>query len=153
MTSLLETIICSENSDLERFIKFFEEQIANKSLPHSKLFDKTKNKVKLIPEEKAEAKKAKKELKGKKNKNQGGAVGSMADLEKMILAKRDNGFNGFLGYMTAKYAQAEKEVEEEDDDMEDEDEEKVTKKNINSKRIKKGAVPAKDSPKKRRKTK
>ena len=42
---------------------------------------------------------------------------------------------------------------EEDDDMEDEDEEKVTKKNINSKRIKKGAVPAKDSPKKRRKTK
>jgi len=28
----------------------------------------------------------------------------MADLEKMILAKRQTGFNGFLNYMTDKYA-------------------------------------------------
>jgi hypothetical protein len=27
----------------------------------------------------------------------------MADLEKMILAKRQNGFGGFLNYMTEKY--------------------------------------------------
>jgi hypothetical protein len=27
----------------------------------------------------------------------------MADLEKMILAKRENNFNGFLNYMTNKY--------------------------------------------------
>lgn len=27
----------------------------------------------------------------------------MADLEKMILAKRENAFNGFLGYMENKY--------------------------------------------------
>lgn len=29
--------------------------------------------------------------------------GSMADLEKMILAKRENGFGGFMNYMTSKY--------------------------------------------------
>ena len=27
----------------------------------------------------------------------------MADLEKMILAKRENGFGGFMNYMTDKY--------------------------------------------------
>jgi hypothetical protein len=31
----------------------------------------------------------------------------MADLEKMILAKREKGFNGFLGYMSAKYGATE----------------------------------------------
>ncbi len=29
----------------------------------------------------------------------------MADLEKMILAKKESSFNGFLGYMTSKYGQ------------------------------------------------
>lgn len=32
----------------------------------------------------------------------------MADLEKMILAKRENNFNGFLNYMTSKYGDDEK---------------------------------------------
>lgn len=45
VTHMLETIVCSENSDLERFIKFFEEEIAKKALPKYKIFDKTKGKV------------------------------------------------------------------------------------------------------------
>ena len=36
----------------------------------------------------------------------------MADLEKMILAKRGNAFNGFLNYMTDKYGAAEGDEEE-----------------------------------------
>lgn len=35
----------------------------------------------------------------------------MADLEKMILAKRENAFSGFLNYMTDKYAKADEEEE------------------------------------------
>lgn len=33
---------------------------------------------------------------------------SFGDLEKMILAKRDNAFGGFLNYMEDKYAKEEK---------------------------------------------
>jgi len=33
----------------------------------------------------------------------------MGDLEKMILAKRENNFNGFLNYMESKYGQDEDE--------------------------------------------
>jgi hypothetical protein len=99
VTSILECIVCSENSDIERFVKFFEEEIKAKNLPHYKAFDKTKKHIKLLPEEKDEAKKEKKNLKGKKES----AKNSMADLEKMILAKREKGFGGFLNYMEAKY--------------------------------------------------
>ena len=35
----------------------------------------------------------------------------MADLEKMILAKRETGFKGFLNYMESKYGGEEEEVE------------------------------------------
>ena len=31
----------------------------------------------------------------------------MADLEKMILARKENTFKGFMGYMEAKYGEAE----------------------------------------------
>ena len=34
----------------------------------------------------------------------------MADLEKMILAKRENGFGGFMNYMTNKYGGDDDEV-------------------------------------------
>jgi hypothetical protein len=36
---------------------------------------------------------------------------SMADLEKMILAKRETGFKGFLNYMESKYGGEEEELE------------------------------------------
>ena len=38
----------------------------------------------------------------------------MADLEKMILAKKENGFGGFMNYMTNKYGG----VDDEDDVIE-----------------------------------
>lgn len=69
----------------------------------------------------------------------------MADLEKMILAKRENNFNGFLNYMTNKYGgdddinkskkktgKKEQNQDEEMDDWESEEEDEdmpVTKKN------------------------
>ena len=53
----------------------------------------TKSSIKLLPDEKAEAKVEKQKIKDKKS------CGGMGDLEKMILAKRDNTYKGFLGYM------------------------------------------------------
>lgn len=45
----------------------------------------------------------------------------MADLEKMILAKRENNFNGFLNYMTNKYSNTNEDM---DMDMAEEEEHK-----------------------------
>ena len=61
----------------------------------------TKSRIKLLPDEKAEAKVEKQKIKDKKS------CGGMGDLEKMILAKRDNTYKGFLGYMEQKYCQDE----------------------------------------------
>jgi DnaJ family protein C protein 9 len=49
MKALLESIMLSTNDDLERFIKFFEEKIHDKTLPTYKKFNQTKTKVKLLP--------------------------------------------------------------------------------------------------------
>ena len=68
----------------------------------------------------------------------------MADLEKMILAKKQGQFNGFLNYMESKYG-----------DVAEDEEEDVKAKNVNSKRIKKGKTSEKNesSGQKRRKMK
>ena len=42
----------------------------------------------------------------------------MDDLEKMILAKRGNAFNGLLSYMENKYGNEKQEEEEVDDEEE-----------------------------------
>jgi hypothetical protein len=41
----------------------------------------------------------------------------MADLEKMILAKRENAFGGFLGYMENKYGNANDDKELSDEEF------------------------------------
>jgi hypothetical protein len=41
----------SKNEDIPRFIKFFEERIASKSLKKYKIFDSTKEKVRLLKDE------------------------------------------------------------------------------------------------------
>ena len=105
---ILQSIICSTNEDVPRFIAFFDEQLAAGHLKRTKRYDATKSKVESLPDEKAEAKQEKKRLKAEKEKKLGGG-GSMADLEKMILAKRDNAFGGFLNYMTEKYGGDEEE--------------------------------------------
>ena len=121
VTHMLESIICSMNEDVPRFVKFYEQKIKEGVLGDEQgLFKKTKGKIQLLPDEKAEAKKEKSKLKQKQAKAAKDAgVGSMADLEKMILAKRQTGFNGFLNYMTDKYAKN----EDEDELMDDEEEE------------------------------
>lgn len=45
MVQLLESIPLSKNEDIPRFIQFFEEKIADKTLKKYKIFDKTKTKV------------------------------------------------------------------------------------------------------------
>ena len=119
MTGLLEHIIASENSSIERFMKFYEDMFDKQILERTELFDKTKNKVKLLPDEKADAKKEKKKIKeAKQNRAKAEAGGSMADLEKMILAKRDNAFGGFVNYMEEKYGGASAEVDWDDENQE-----------------------------------
>ena len=105
---ILQSIICSANEDVPRFLAFFDEQLAAGHLKRTKRYDATKAKVELLPDEAAEAKQEKKRLKAEKEKKQGGG-GSMADLEKMILAKRNNAFGGLLNYMTEKYGGDEEE--------------------------------------------
>lgn len=58
-----------------------------------------------MPDEKSEAKKEKEKIKiAKQNKAGGAPAGNMEDLEKMILAKKENAFGNFLNYMENKYA-------------------------------------------------
>lgn len=65
-----------------------------------KKFNQTKTKIQLLPDEQKEAKAEKANIKQKAAKSAGG---SMEDLEKMILAKRENAFGGLLNYMESKY--------------------------------------------------
>ena len=71
----------------------------------------------MLPDEKVEAKKLKNKLKAKKEKEKSG--GSMADLEKMILAKREGNFNSFLSNLEAKYCNDDNVDDDEIDDNED----------------------------------
>ena len=48
MVQLLESIPCSTNEDIPRFIEFFEQKIKEKILDSTKKFDKTKKSVRLL---------------------------------------------------------------------------------------------------------
>ncbi len=63
ISHILEEIICSENSDVTRFIEFYESCFKNGTLQKTKRFDTSKVKIVLLPDEKAEAKKGKKKIK------------------------------------------------------------------------------------------
>lgn len=87
---------------MARFVAFYEAQFKEGALKKTKQYDKSKGLIKLLPDERAEAKKEKKILKEESEKRAAkskGGAGSMADLEKMILAKKENSFKGFMGYM------------------------------------------------------
>lgn len=66
MTKILEFIMCSENEDLPRFLAFFDAKIASGELPKFKAYQRTRAKVDMMPDEKAEAKAEKQKLKAKK---------------------------------------------------------------------------------------
>jgi DnaJ family protein C protein 9 len=59
MRGLLENIIASENSDVERFIKYYQDQIKAGTLKSTPKFQKTYKQVRLLQDEKVEAKKEK----------------------------------------------------------------------------------------------
>lgn len=99
MTNILQYIISSTNDEIPRYIKFYEAKIEEGLLEPSKVFDKTKDKVERLPDEVAEAKKEKQKRKQKMQNKEN----SVADLEKMILAKRNNAGGGFLNYLEKKY--------------------------------------------------
>jgi len=67
------------------------------------MFLSSKEKIEELPDEKAKAKAAKKELKKKKASST--AASSMEDLQNMILSKRNNAEAGFLKYMENKFCQ------------------------------------------------
>jgi DnaJ homolog subfamily C member 9 len=104
ITHILEEIICSSNDDVARFLGFFDKAIEEGKITSTKKFTKSRGSIKLLPDERVEAKEEKNRIKAEKAKaNEKKAGGSMADLEKMILSRRENNFNGFLNYMTDKY--------------------------------------------------
>lgn len=88
------------NEDVSRFLEFFDKKIQEGVLKKTTSFEKSRKKIELLPDEKAEAKAEKQKLKAKKEK---AANGSMADLEQMILAKRQNGLTNFLNNLEKKY--------------------------------------------------
>ena len=81
------------NEDIPRFMEFFDLKIQAGILKKTASFDKSRKKIELLPDERAEAKSEKQNLKAKKEK---ATNGNMADLEKMILAKRQNGLSSFI---------------------------------------------------------
>ena len=107
ITGILECIMCSENEDLPRFVKFFEESFKLNLIEKTEAYEISKDKVSLMEDEKSEAKKEKAKLKKKKQ----GKENSMADLEKMILARKGNAFGGFMNYMEQKYGQGEEQLD------------------------------------------
>ena len=111
MKGLLEHIIASRNEDIPRFITFFEKCFQDGSLIKTAKFTQTKGKVKQLADEKAEAENEAEKIKTAKANKKGANGGSFADLEKMILAKKDNAFGGFMNYMESKYGGADDEEE------------------------------------------
>ena len=97
------------NEDVPRFLEFFDLKIQEGVLKKTASYDKSKKKIELLPDEKLEAKAEKQKLKAKKEK---AANGNMADLEKMILAKRQNGLSSFINNLEKKYCGPEQEADE-----------------------------------------
>ena len=79
--------MCSTNDDVPRFVTFFENQISLGLLSPCPKFLKSKGAIAMLVDEKAEAKAEKEKIKKKK-----GSPNDTADLEKMILAKRQGAF-------------------------------------------------------------
>ncbi len=63
ISNILEHIICSSNADKDRFVAFFEAQIKLGTIGKTKKFETSKKKIKLLPDEKEEAKVEKKKIK------------------------------------------------------------------------------------------
>jgi len=68
----------SRNEDVPRFIEFFENKIKEGEIKSTTKFEKSKGKIKPLPDEKKKAKKQLDKMKNKKNDKNGG--GNLEDL-------------------------------------------------------------------------
>jgi hypothetical protein len=68
ITHILEEIICSSNDDIPRFLSFFDRMIAESKLTSTARFQKTKANIKMLPDERVEAKVEKNKIKAEKAK-------------------------------------------------------------------------------------
>ena len=94
--------------------------------------------MKLLADEKAEAKKERKKMKeAKAQRQKAEAPQSFGDLQNMILAKRDNAFNGLLNYMESKYAGLEEEEDQQQKDSKKRKQPTGLKSKLGAKRMKK----------------
>jgi len=95
---ILEWIPLSRNEDIQRFIEIIEKLIAEGETKKYPKFDKTKTKIKLLPEnEKEEAE-------------------NFEDLKQKIVAKKQDSGNDFLEKLAKKYGKKEEEYEDIDDE-------------------------------------
>ena len=69
ISTILQCIMCSDNSDLPRYIAFYEAAIARGDLEETALFSASKTNVVALEDEAAEAKEEKNKLKKKKQKS------------------------------------------------------------------------------------
>ena len=56
ITHILEEIICSNNDDVGRFLAFYDKAIEEGKLTSTKKFTKSRGGIKLLPDERVEAK-------------------------------------------------------------------------------------------------
>ncbi len=89
VTELLENIMLSENEDIERFVNLIEEKIKSQEVKQFPKWEKTKKKIRLLPDESEEIKKREQE--------------ELADLSKQILMKHKNTSNNFFAALEMKY--------------------------------------------------
>ncbi|KRX03886.1 DnaJ domain [Pseudocohnilembus persalinus] len=91
ITLILENIILSENEDVDRFVKFYEEQIKQKNIKKFVKFDITKKKIRLLQDESEEVKEA------------------LKDLQSQILVRNQDRLDSLLAALEDKYAKPKRE--------------------------------------------
>jgi hypothetical protein len=97
VTALLENIMLSENEDIPRFVELIEKRIADGTVKKYSKWDKTKNKIRELPDESDLIKELEEQ--------------SLKDLAQNILAKRENNFASMLASLEQKYAKKSKKSE------------------------------------------
>ena len=109
ITKILECIPCSNNEDIKRFIKIYEKLFKKKILKKNKKYEETKNKIKLLKEDKNETKEAEETL---------------DKLTKQIMVnKKRRNYNDYLAGLARKYGGKDDENEEQEENYEISEEE------------------------------
>lgn len=111
ITNILECIPCSKNEDVERFINIFENLFRKKILKKNKNYEKSKNKIKLLKEDKKEENEAKETLDKL--------------TQQIMLNQKKRNFNDYLNCLANKYGK--NDISKEGDNQEEISEEEFQK--------------------------